>query len=178
LSARTHARYAVVPVSLTCKVFSCSHVSTTLGAFIIHLTSHLEDGSGTTILCPYDSCCRNFGLKLSFSSHLSRKYRTAVPQDVAVAVAAEIDTADADLQEPLDVDSTVLNVDEQNQFVSSIAWFYLKLQARFLLPVTTVQTINDEFQIVHGVGQRHIAASLKNKLALLDVSDDSINPVC
>jgi hypothetical protein len=45
----------------------------------------------------------------------------------------------------------------------------LKLQAKFLLPATTIQSIINEFKTVHEIGQKHMVASLKKKHSTLDV---------
>jgi hypothetical protein len=49
------------------------------------------------------------------------------------------------------------------------------LQANFLLPATTIQSIINEFQTVHEIGQKHVVALLKKKLLAFDVSADVVD---
>jgi len=54
--------------------------------FLNHLKSHLSDGSGTSVTCPYDDCDKSFSVRSSFSSHLSRKHRDTCTQNLSAAV--------------------------------------------------------------------------------------------
>ena len=53
------------------------------------------------------------------------------------------------------------------QYLHSLALFYLKLQAKTLLPALTIQDIIDEFQQIDNVGQSNCVASYKNGCCLL-----------
>jgi hypothetical protein len=67
-------KYKPLSAQLSCKVFSCHKILTTANGFIVH-ELHLQDGSGTQVLCPYESCNKLFRTKSSLTSHLSRKHR-------------------------------------------------------------------------------------------------------
>ena len=73
------------------------------------------------------------------------------------------------------------HVDEE-QYLRSLGLFYLKLQAKVLLPASTIQAIIEEFQNIHDIGQSHLFGRLKDKLAELNVSDEDasslIEEVC
>jgi len=66
---------------------------------------------------------------------------------------------------------------EQDVFLKSIAMFYLKLQAKYLLPASTIQHIVEEFKTVNAFGQQHLCAWLRDKLKSCNVSDDIVADV-
>jgi hypothetical protein len=168
-------KYKPLCAQLSCKVFSCGKTLRSMNDFIAHLKSHLQDGSGTQVLCPYEGCDKIFRIKSSFTSHLSRKHRDSSVSAPAVSVTSEpMCIAD---EEMISTESDIMNASEQNEFFYSIALFYLKLQAKFLLPATTIQSIINEFQTVHEIGQKHVVGLLKKKLLALDVSADVVDQV-
>ena len=59
--------------------------------FTAHLKSHLADGSGTVVCCPYEGCSSSFKLKSSFTSHLSRKHRDMSSAHVAASVTVSVE---------------------------------------------------------------------------------------
>lgn len=65
---------------------------------------------------------------------------------------------------------SINNVDEE-QYLHSLTLFYLKLQAKVLLPASTIQTIIEEFQEIHDIGQSHLFGKLRDKLVALNVGD-------
>lgn len=54
--------------------------------------------------------------------------------------------------------------------LKNLALFYLKLQAKLLLPATTVQCIAEEFQEVHSSGMKHVLSKVEEKLRGLNFS--------
>jgi len=176
-------KFRDIEVPLICNIFSCGKVFQTLTDFLNHLNFHFSDGSGISVPCPYDGCGKSFSIRSSFSSHISRKHRDTCTQNLAAAVLHDwagegchviedvVDTGDDCIETHL------LNVNEQDAFLKSIAMFYLKLQAKFLLPATTIQQILEEYKIVNAVGQQHICAWLQEKLKSCNVTDDIIAEV-
>ena len=64
---------------------------------------------------------------------------------------------------------------DEDLFLKNLSMFYLKLQAKLLLPVSVIQTIFEEVQEVHDVAQSHLFSKLKEKLFW--VSDMTITNV-
>ena len=62
----------------------------------------------------------------------------------------------------------------QDQYLRSVALFYLKLQAKFLLPSSTIQNIIEEYQDIHSIGHAHLLSKLKEKLGTLAISEKDI----
>jgi len=55
-----------------------------------------------------------------------------------------------------------------NLFLRNVTLFYLKRQAKLLLPESTIQGIVEEFQNIHDIGQSYFLSKLREKLALLE----------
>lgn len=55
--------------------------------------------------------------------------------------------------------------------------FYLKLKAKLLLPVSTLQYIIEGFQEVHNRGMTHMLDTVVKKLTALGISSDDIQKI-
>ena len=63
-----------------------------------------------------------------------------------------------------DIDDPAEGTDNlQDIFINSLALFYLKLQAEYIIPASTIQMIIEEFQTVHDQGQNVLHAKLLSK---------------
>ena len=65
------------------------------------------------------------------------------------------------------------NVDE-SVYLNSLALFYLKLQAKLLLPGSTIQNIIEEFQDVHDIGMSYLFGRLGDKIRSPDFGEEEI----
>ena len=127
--------------------------------------------NGLSVLCPFRGCEKLFSVKSSFSSHLSRKRKTwslsLLLDSISgfeESVYSNFTTNQAD--SPLQVsnnnsDEITITDDEQeadggltavDQYLRSVALFYLKLQEKLLLPSSTIQNIIEEYQDIRGIG--------------------------
>ena len=61
------------------------------------------------------------------------------------------------------------NIDE-TLFLKNLALFYLKLQAKLLLPSSVVQTTIEDMQSVYDVNQSHLLFKLNEKLVHMIIS--------
>jgi len=66
---------------------------------------------------------------------------------------------------------------DEGEFVRHLALFYLKLQAKLLLPSSTIQTIIEHYQEIHDINQSHLLSKLNEKLTSLGLSEADINTV-
>lgn len=67
------------------------------------------------------------------------------------------------------------NTADEKLFLNNLPLFYLKLQANFLLLVSTIQSIIEGFQQIHDIGQSHFHSKLKECMIYLEVPEDVIN---
>lgn len=60
---------------------------------------------------------------------------------------------------------------DNSQFMRNLALFYLKLQAKFLLPASTIQTIVEEMGSIHNLGLSIGLKTLSERLSHLNVDE-------
>ncbi len=103
----------------------------------------------------------------------------SVNQLIEPAMAMETPVSDvASESERSDVvENNFPEVVDESLFLRNVTLFYLKLQAKLLLPESTIQGIVEEFQNIHDIGQSYFLSKLKEKLALLELSEERINDV-
>lgn len=61
------------------------------------------------------------------------------------------------------------NIDD-SLFLRNLALFYLKLQAKLLLPASTIQKIIEDLQSIHDISQSQLLFKLHEKLHVLVIS--------
>lgn len=64
-----------------------------------------------------------------------------------------------------------------NSSFCKISLFYLKLQAKLLLPATTIQTIIEGYQDVHDISLTNLLNNLSDKLTVLGAPEAIINNI-
>lgn len=87
--------------------------------------------------------------------------------------------SDMDFNAPSDLSGEQSDVCPESadaaQFLKNLALFYLKLQAKMLLPSSVIQTIIEDFQEIHDISQSRLLFKLKEKLDALGVTDADIS---
>ena len=178
---QTIHRKQIVEVNVACDLPFCTFTSSAVGDFLAHLRDHLCEN--VAVKCPYEKCDKIFAKKSSFTSHISRCHRGSnfkcmaeVPQSVqnvgcipnefgivVLDITSSSTVCEADTHEDDETSSTV----DQAQLIDNLALFYLKLQAKFLLPGSTIQSIADEMQNIHDLDQSLVYKRLSQKLSLV-----------
>lgn len=140
--------------------------------------------------CPYDNCFKKFHVRSSFSSHLSRKHKTSP----CTSSTATVGTADVSLNGEMtqtshtcldgengnvnyrlnDGNDNASNEVDDNDFMNSLALFYLKMQAKMLLPASVIQKLMEKFQEVHSSSTAHLLSKLHEDLTKLNVPENDI----
>jgi len=72
-----------------------------------------------------------------------------------------------------DDDNTNDEVDTDG-FMNNLAMFYLRMQAKMLLPASTIQTLIEEIQEVHTTGLTHLLSRMHEELTKLNVPESDI----
>ncbi|KAL7872286.1 hypothetical protein SRHO_G00072690, partial [Serrasalmus rhombeus] len=62
-------------------------------------------------------------------------------------------------------------------FLNSLTLFYLKLQAKLLLPSSVIQTIIEDYQNIHDVSQSNLFHKLTEKLSQVGILECAINKI-
>ena len=167
--------------NLICEVFNCGRKFRRFVEFQTHLRSHITKGE--EIQCPYKDCDKRFSKKSSYSAHLSRNHRNCSPGSYRASVhVLSLDDSPTCSSECVDnFEETDQEHDKfdsleaenfQEQYTENLALFYLKLQAKCLLPSSIIQTVISEFQTVHDLERDFTSQRLQQKLVELDVTEN------
>lgn len=159
---------------LSCQFDSCDHSSTNLVSMSEHLKWHLNDGQ--KVMCPFPHCDKHFSIKSSFTCHISRKHKhcldkTSVPSDTAIFSEQHNDILhdlDSNIEDQSDISTN-------DTFLTNLALFYLRMQAQMLLPASTIQTLIEEFQILHDDNMNHMFTKLREELTMLNMPSGDID---
>lgn len=188
---RHHNECVVVPrshlypaVDLACHVDLCSAKCDRLIQFYSHLKVHIKEGRRVT--CPFKQCDQSFSVISTFTSHVSRKHKNSAEVNLSESIVATSLVTEAESFQDIDSDmmtgehtgvvgnSENLEVSPENidetLFLKNLALFYLKLQAKLLLPSSVVQTIIEDMQSVYDVNQSHLLFKLNEKLVHMIIS--------
>ncbi len=136
---------------------------------------------GLQVQCPFRGCDSKFTVVSSFASHISRKHKneSVVHVDhsnMERCIATEYFSQCAPYDHSDDEPEETVAVDE-SLFQQNITLFYLKLQAKLLLPATTIQTIIEGYQYVHDISLTNLFNNLSDKLTVLGVPEATVNNI-
>lgn len=181
--------------ALVCDIGECREKCSDLKNFVLHLKSHIKEG--IRVPCPF-KCNKNFSVASSLTSHLSRNHRNSSaerlrhnilqsnvsvqrPHDEVSNVAEHSNPQSeffdcGDGEEQLDIALLPDNADE-SLFLKNMALFYLKLQAKHILPSSVIQSVIDGLQDIHDISQSHLLHKLSEKMTVLGISEIDIKTV-
>lgn len=105
--------------------------------------------------CPFKDCDKTFSVTSSFTAHLSRKHKNptdlhvsgaycppSVPSESQSSVAeSQADEGSADDEPEADVPDLA---QMKSLYIRNLCMFYMKLQAKQLIPSSTIQLIVEE----------------------------------
>ena len=174
-------------VNLLCQISFCDFTCQDVAEFLRHLKRHIAEN--IEIQCPFKECTKGFSVRSSFTAHISRCHRERSLSRLCESVLKSNETeaensTDSEDAAPNhfsgdDEGNIYLNdadvVTDSSQFVHSLAMFYLKLQAKFLLPATVIQSIMDEMQNLHTLGFLCGLKNLSGRLLELNICESDIN---
>lgn len=185
------AQRTLIENDLTCPETFCSVRCNDLSSLLSHLKSHIKEGR--TVACPFRQCQKRFTVLSTFTSHMSRSHKRCSVENLVWLshTMSESEDGGAGLQsggasEEAEVlaDSVTADTEEvfpesadESLFLNNLALFYLKLQAKLLLPSTVIQTIIEDFQGIHDISQSHLLHKLSEKWVTLGISEADINNV-
>ena len=168
-------------VNFSCQVETCSVLSSNFSSLCEHLKSHISDGE--RIVCPFNGCELNFTVKSSFTSHISRKHRNHSGGERGVDEAVEHNDSSIDIGND-ELTATIAFpqcsdslVDDRNVFLTNLALFYLRMQAKMLLPASTISTLIEEFQEVCTNAVAQMFVKLRQELTELGIPLEKISNI-
>lgn len=169
-------------VILSCQVEDCEFQSTIFSSLCAHLKCHIKNGK--KVACPFTGCTKYFHVRSTFSSHLGRAHKCSYQETSSHTAPDSQLNKQSTLPDEM-FPEAVLSVQDaeqddmpdQSQFLNNLALFYLKMQAKMLLPATTIQTIIEEFQETHNSGMKCVLSKVHEKLAMLNLQDSEISQI-
>ncbi|XP_054772889.2 uncharacterized protein LOC129280926 [Lytechinus pictus] len=184
-------KHAVQHVHITLYCPLCAVKFTEISDVLSHLKGHIS--SGVAVPCPFAHCQKQFSVKSSFSSHISRQHSKRQVEFLSESVLrekykalTESNPAEEDDQEFPDeeilhcTDDVKVDDTEEDVFVTNdvfkenLALFYLKLEAKFLLPSSTIQEIVNSFQEIHSLSNSNLLQELRQRLKALDIPEHEL----
>lgn len=173
-------------VTLGCNHCNVDFSSRQSSDVVAHVKKHIREGR--TASCPFMGCEKTFTVTSTFSLHVSRNHKHDHIESLRPAVSenAAVSNSEPHSVEPgpdRDLDSVQEESDvfpesaHSATFLQNLALFYLKLQAKYLLPVSLIQRIVEDFQGVHDVNQSHLLSEMQKKLSALSVNEGVIREI-
>ncbi|KAK6177818.1 hypothetical protein SNE40_015847 [Patella caerulea] len=172
-------------VTFRCNKPECLQQLLTFQDFTTHLKSHISYLE--PVDCPFVDCDTTFKIKSSFSSHLSRKHKlrkwknllpcyvTDLPEHSTIGALGNQDSDNTQAHDLSDGEmiNNELQVDGQTEqnFLQSLALFYLKLLGKHLLPESIIEVLIVEFQRLYDINQMIVQDSLCSNLKSHDLPD-------
>ncbi|XP_072050318.1 LOW QUALITY PROTEIN: uncharacterized protein [Amphiura filiformis] len=176
--------------SVRCTLEFCQRKCSDLKELLAHSKEHLT--GGLRVSCPFSQCDKLFNKKSSFSSHISRCHKNYCVQDVNplyiidqnIIVGPEVgvlqhDHAGAQDPQQQDLHDDQNDTDEPGiaQYTKYIAIFLLKLQAKYMIPDSTIQVIVDEMHFLQQCSLDHITRFIKSKLHQNGTDQDLVEDI-
>lgn len=165
----------LVCTPLACDI--CAVQCESSSSLVIHLRSHLR--CGLHVECPFRGCNARFSVLSSFASHVSKKHRNDCVEHENPCSVERPDASESMRESEIyvsnysDEQEVPLAVDE-SLFLQNITLFYLKLQAKLLLPAPVIQAIIDGYQDVHDFSLTNMLNTLSQKLTALGIPEATI----
>lgn len=169
-------RYQCNDFSFRCTLDFCQRECVNFQELMAHLRQHID--SGLKVNCPFKDCGRQFHIKSSFSSHVSRYHRNYNIQNVDEQYVINQANESQCLEEETSSLSSVMNgsmsgpdivSDDEDiitktpvaEFTKSVALFLLKLQSKNLIPESTIQEIVEELYLLNQMTCENFEKCLK-----------------
>lgn len=175
-----------VVTDLKCAIALCARQFHTVKELISHLKEHIVEGR--PVACPVTGCKNTFTVKSSLTAHMSRKHRACSVDSISDMYRETISQSSAGIAcEDASQSSNYATTNESIElpqnfnetFLRNVCLFYLKLHGQLLLPASTIQTIVEEMQNVHELGQDYTLSKLRSLLKNdMGLTDDAIAKIC
>lgn len=134
--------------------------------------------------CPFAKCGKTFKVRSLFTSHISRIHKHATAGQVSATCSVELVSTEPtfDVMESGPAESVPESVDMPDDidlralYTKNLCMFYMKLQAKHLIPSSTIQMIIEEINDLHNTCSQHTKKQLKEVLkARTNLSDSDVD---
>lgn len=176
-------------VNLKCNKPLCNKTFDNIKILLSHLKWHIQTSG--SVNCCFKGCNREYKIKSSFSAHISRVHNcniSSISQDcfnenADITPSIETETLPmvneqisnaSDLEETQMLSCFDKNLQEQTK---NIGLFCLLLEAKYLVPNSTIQLIIQEMSQIYHIENSSFNVIFFNKLKELHLSDEQIEQI-
>lgn len=165
-----------------CTFEICQQHCDTYGAYMKHLKSHTNKKQ--EIKCPYNYCNSKFVVTSSFTSHLTRKHSNrqlephfvneyeketenfAQENQIFPSIASPSDGVLLESQFSSTANKRQANHSEYSnaEYLQNLAVLFLKMEAEFIVPVSTIQRIITQLSNVHKLGNDILKQNFRKQM--------------
>lgn len=166
--------YNSLCTNLRCNRVLCGKKFSKLRHLISHLNSHMK--LGQTIQCCFRGCSRTFKLRSSFASHISRchsnhKHISQLYLDKDCSDIQQYNVERISLESVSSINVNETKLDIKSESTKDFAGFCLMLEAKLLIPSSSVQKIVQELHCLISDESLNINANVVQKIRSLGLTD-------
>ncbi|KAA0712544.1 hypothetical protein E1301_Tti019060 [Triplophysa tibetana] len=160
-----------ISLQLKCSWQFCGKECESVKGLLAHLKHHLQEGLEVT--CPYNGCTKTFKVTSSFTSHLSRYHKQCDVLDIAQNHIVET-CSDPDSVQTVQQEAHSDPGPAQDKYSENIALFFLGLQAKYLVPASTVNTIVSEMRVLQDMQHEFTMSLFSRSLHEYELYDSQL----
>jgi hypothetical protein len=172
-------------MSYSCQVTACSKRFFSLRALINHMNLQHSDNKTLGLTCGIDNCDYYFNVISTYRGHVMKRHRAHWERNLSVGI-------DSPNVCPPDTDDSLMDADEANDapledkmamwntflntFAKHLGFFRLKMSEAYSLPISVVESICHDMQILFDAYQQHLVASVTSCMNMFNVNwkDDAL----
>lgn len=152
----------------------CINLRDLLAHLKVHLTKH------ELVRCPFKNCNKAFRVKSSFTSHISRTHRHETDVNTSFTYSEPSESLqigpESAMNESKSQPQVTETADIKSLYIRNLCLFYMQLQAKYLVPSSTIQLIVDEINGLSDICHQYTNGKIRETLgANSDMSDAEIN---
>ena len=168
--------------SFVCDDVHCKKTCIDLRDLVAHLKVHLNKHE--LVHCPFSNCNKTFKVKSSFTSHVSRTHKHEIVNtqvtysELSVSSQIEPNETETGMDQSENQSQVLEEIDIRSLYMKNLCLFYMQLQAKYLVPSSTIQMIVEEINglndICHQYTKDKIKETLRGNTNMSDAEIDSV----
>lgn len=162
--------------SYVCDNDNCKKQCTDLRDLVTHLKVHLSKRE--LVHCPFSNCNKVFKVKSSFTSHVSRTQKHENDANTRLTSVSLPNETETGTNQNENQSQAAEDIDIRPLYMRSLCLFYMQLQAKYLVPSSTLQMIVEEINGLNNICHQYTKDKIKETLrANTSMSDAEIDSV-
>lgn len=154
--------------SFVCDVADCKKQCIDLKDLLAHLKVHLTRHE--SVCCPFRHCTKVFKVKSSFTSHLSRCHKDETDVNKGFTYTEpSLSYQSTQIENETEIQSTsefeaTEDLDIRPLYMRNLCLFYMQLQAKYLVPSSTIQMIVEEINGLNSICHQYTKDKIEETL--------------